>query len=47
MDALLRGNHPMEQPKQVEAARPTLEDEFELAALKRLGIVVKPFFATV
>ncbi len=37
MDELLRGNYSIEQPKQADAAAPTLEDQFELAALKRLG----------
>lgn len=37
MDELLRGNYPIEQPQQAEPAQRTLEDEFELAALKRLG----------
>ena len=37
MDELLRGNYPIEQPKPEEPAARTLEDEFELAALKRLG----------
>jgi hypothetical protein len=37
MDELLRGNYSIEQPKQAEPSRPTLEDQFELAALKRLG----------
>jgi hypothetical protein len=37
MDQLLRGNYPIPQPEAVSAAAPSLEDEFELAALKRLG----------
>jgi len=37
MDELLRGNYPIEQPKADAAANQTLEDQFELAALKRLG----------
>jgi len=38
VDKLLRGNYPMEQPHQDrrDEAR-SLEDEFEAAALKRLG----------
>ena len=30
MDELLRGNYSIEQPKQADAAAPTLEDQFEL-----------------
>jgi hypothetical protein len=37
MDELLRGNYNIEQPKQDQPAARTLEDEFEMAALKRLG----------
>lgn len=37
MDEILRGNYPIEQPKQTAPAARTLEDEFEIAALKRLG----------
>jgi hypothetical protein len=37
MDPLLRGNYPIEQPSAEEADPRSLEDEFELAALKRLG----------
>jgi hypothetical protein len=37
MDQLLRGNYPVDQPEADSPAAPSLEDEFELAALKRLG----------
>lgn len=37
MDELLRGNYAIDQPKQEQPSAPTLEDEFEMAALKRLG----------
>jgi len=37
MDELLRGNYPIEQPQADAPAAQTLEDQFELEALKRLG----------
>jgi hypothetical protein len=37
MDELLRGNYPVAQPQNDEPQARSLEDEFELAALKRLG----------
>jgi hypothetical protein len=37
MDELLRGNYPIAQPETEQAPERSLEDEFELAALKRLG----------
>ncbi len=37
MDELLRGNYSVEQPRQDQPVGQTLEDEFEMAALKRLG----------
>ena len=37
MDEILRGNYPITQPKADAEDAPSLEDQFELAALKRLG----------
>ena len=37
MDKLLRGNYPIDQPRDEARPAPSLEDQFELAALKRLG----------
>lgn len=37
MNELLRGNYPIAQPETRTADSPSLEDEFEAAALKRLG----------
>lgn len=37
MDELLRGNYPIAQPEGDAQPAPSLEDRFELAALKRLG----------
>jgi hypothetical protein len=37
MDELLRGNYPIVQPESTQAPERSLEDEFERAALKRLG----------
>lgn len=37
MDQLLKGNYPIAQPEQEKKEKPSLEDEFEMAALKRLG----------
>jgi hypothetical protein len=37
MDELLRGNYPLAQPQCEQTSESSLEDEFEMAALKRLG----------
>jgi hypothetical protein len=37
MDELLRGNYPIAQPETVAPEAKSLEDQFEAAALKRLG----------
>lgn len=37
MDEILRGNYPITQPEADAESPPSLEDQFELAALKRLG----------
>ena len=37
MDEILRGNYPITQPEVSPEQAPSLEDELELAELKRLG----------
>ena len=37
MDEFLRGNYSIKQPEAEAEDGPSLEDQFELAALKRLG----------
>lgn len=37
MNEILRGNYPIAQPETDAESAPSLEDQFELAALKRLG----------